>query len=383
MKFQVVIFAVFIAAVLLLAPVYGNGVADAEYVFAAANDIYGFENDSAVKTSAQSALLMDADSGRVLYAKNENTILPMASTTKIMTAVIILETLDMNSEIKVTKESVGIEGSSIYLMEGETLTVSELLYGLLLRSGNDAANALAVACAGNIENFANMMNRKAEELGLTHTRFANPSGLPDENHHTTAYDLAVLASYAIKNPDFVKITSTLRATISDGSRYLVNRNILLRSYEGMIGVKTGYTSAAGRCLVTAAKRDGVTLVAVTLNDGNIWNDHTAMLDYGFGFLESVTALKAGEVVTEMPVTGGKAASITASNTTDFICSVPKGATIYITIASKKILYAPISVGDIVGEVVIYADGIRVGSVPLVSSDNVKYKKLNFFERFLD
>ncbi len=385
LKFRAALIAIFIAAVLLYAPIYGNNVIDTDYVFAPANvgDIYGFENDSAVMSYALSSLLMDADSGRVLYAKNAQAMLPMASTTKIMTAVIILETLDMESEITITKESVGIEGSSIYLIEGEKLTVSELLYGLLLRSGNDAANALAIACAGSIENFAEMMNRKAAELGLTHTHYANPSGLPAENHYTTAYDLAVLSSYAIKNNEFVKITSTLKATITGNSRYLVNRNNLLRYYEGIIGVKTGYTPAAGWCLSSAAVRDGVTLVAVTLNDSNTWKDHAAMLDYGFEFLESVTALQAGQITTDINVAGGKTDFITAVNQSPFICSVPKGADIKVTVSSKKIIYAPIAAGDIVGEAIIYANGVRVGSIPLVAVQSVDYKKLNFFERFFN
>lgn len=382
LKFKVTVFLIFITAVLLFAPVYSRSFPDTAYVISEQTDLYAFNVPNAVKTQALSAILIDADSGRVLYAKNENVMLPMASTTKIMTAVIILETLDLDTKIKVGKESVGVEGSSIYLMEGETLTVKDLLYGLMLQSGNDAANALAVACAGSVENFAKMMNRKASELGLKRTNFQNPSGLPAQNHRTTAFDLAALTSYAIKNEEFVKITSTLRATISDGKRYLVNRNNLLRHYEGLIGVKTGYTSAAGRCLVTAARRNGVTLIAVMLNSRNIWNDHTVMLDYGFDYLESVTPVASGQIETRLPVTGGQVSSIKAVNREDFTCSLPEGAVIDIEVSSQKILYPPIKAGDVVGEVKIFANGIMVGKVPLVSTESVRAKKLNFFERFL-
>lgn len=382
LKFKVTVFLIFITAVLLFAPVYSRSFPDTAYVISEQTDLYAFNVPNAVKTQALSAILIDADSGRVLYAKNENVMFPMASTTKIMTAVIILETLDLDTKIKVGKESVGVEGSSIYLMEGETLTVKDLLYGLMLQSGNDAANALAVACAGSVENFAKMMNRKASELGLKRTNFQNPSGLPAQNHRTTAFDLAALTSYAIKNEEFVKITSTLRATISDGKRYLVNRNNLLRHYEGLIGVKTGYTSAAGRCLVTAARRNGVTLIAVTLNSRNIWNDHTVMLDYGFDYLESVTPVASGQIETRLPVTGGQVSSIKAVNRENFTCSLPEGAVIDIEVSSQKILYPPIKAGDVVGEVKIFANGIMVGKVPLVSTESVRAKKLNFFERFL-
>lgn len=383
MKYKTLLPALLLVTVFLFAPLYGAAPPGALYVLSPrGEDAFIFEISDAVKTHALAALLLDADSGRVLYAKNAQIILPMASTTKIMTAVIILETLDLESEVKVTKESVGVEGSSIYLMEGEVLTVRELLYGMLLPSGNDAANALAVACAGSVANFAGMMNRKAEELGLSRTFFANPSGLPAKGHSTTAYDLACLAAYAIKNETFVKITSTVKTTITKGSRYLVNRNALLRSYAGMIGVKTGYTSAAGRCLVTAAKRDGVTLVAVTLNGGNTWNDHKNMLDYGFAFLESTPVLYPGQVQTEIAVAGGKVKSVAAQNMAAAVASLPKDTEFYVAVSSKKIIYAPVAAGDVVGEVNVYAAGTVIASVPLVATESVDFKKLNFFERFL-
>lgn len=236
-------------------------------------------------TSARAACLIDAKSGAVLYSYNSDKRLPMASTTKIMTALTVLETLDPDKEITVPKEACGVEGSSIYLYPQEKITVKNLLYGLMLESGNDAASALAYACCGSEEKFAELMNGKAHDLGLIDTHFTNPHGLPDENHYTTAYELALIAAKALENEDFRTITSTATyACKVDGksaSRFFSNHNRLLRSYEGCIGVKTGFTKTAGRCLVSAAERGGRRYVAVTLGDGDDWRDHTAMLDFAF------------------------------------------------------------------------------------------------------
>ncbi|MFA7099288.1 MAG: D-alanyl-D-alanine carboxypeptidase family protein [Eubacteriales bacterium] len=366
---------------------------DVSYVFVPASAFGSLQNRSAnapalvpalapaLAPYASASVLMDADSGRIVYSRNADLILPMASTTKIMTAVIILETLDLDSEVTITKAAAGTEGSSIYLAEGEVLTVRDLLYGLMLRSGNDAAAALAIACAGSIDNFAGMMNAKARELGLFDTYFENPSGLPSPNHHTTALDLASLASYALKNSEFVKITSTKKATIK-GSRLLYNRNSLLGSYPGMIGVKTGYTPQAGKCLVTAAARNGVTLVAVTLNDSNQWSDHSKMLNYGFETLARTSALKPGEVRTEIAVAGGKESFVAAANPTGFDCSLFKGEKIEIIISAKKLVFAPVTKGEKIGEALIYASGHLMGSVAIVAEIGVEKRRYNFFERFL-
>lgn len=242
--------------------------------------------------SARGAVLMEAASGDVIFGQNPNTRLPMASTTKIMTALVALERLSLDTVVTVTPDSVGVEGSSIYLIEGETLTLEQLLYALLLESANDAATAIAVAVAGSVEKFADMMNEKAAELGLTDTHFVNPHGLDHEEHYTTARELALIARAALAHPVFREICSTKRKTIplhgDGGVRLLLNHNKLLDGYEGCIGVKTGYTKKTGRCLVSAAEREGVTLIAVTLNAPDDWRDHTAMLDYGFGLYESVT-----------------------------------------------------------------------------------------------
>ena len=236
-------------------------------------------------TSAKAACLIDAKSGAVLYSHNENLRLPMASTTKTMTALVVLENMSPETVVTVPKEVSTIEGSSIYLAPGETITVETLLYGLMLESGNDAAYTLAATCSGSIGEFCALMNKKAKDMGLIDTHFTNPHGLHDENHYTTAYELCVIASEALENDTFRKIVSTksmyAKSTFSDAVRYFSNHNKLLRSYSGANGVKTGFTKKAGRCLVTSAERDEERFIAVSLNDGNDWRDHTALLDFGF------------------------------------------------------------------------------------------------------
>ena len=231
----------------------------------------------AIQLSATAAILMDADSGEILYEKDAGRRMRIASTTKIMTALVALDRARLTDTITVTAAHM-VEGSSMYLKPGETVTVEELLYGLMLCSGNDAALALA-DCCGGLEEFVQAMNDKAAELGMQDTSFANPNGLDDENHYSTARDMAVLAAYAAQNPTFRRICSTRTATV--GSRTMTNHNKLLSQLEGCIGMKTGYTKAAGRTLVSCAQRDGCRLVAVTLCDGNDWADHKSLSEMGF------------------------------------------------------------------------------------------------------
>ncbi len=242
---------------------------------------YTVAGSTYIQNSAQAAILLDATEGRVLFSQNADQRLPMASTTKIMTAIVAIENMPTDYIVTVPKEAVNIEGSSIYLYEGEKITCLDLLYGLMLESGNDAAAAIAIAVGGTMERFVMLMNEKARELGLKNTHFANPHGLSNDDHYTSAADLAKLTDYALGDELFAKIVSTKRYTACNGARYYVNHNRLLFSYDGMIGVKTGYTIASGRCLVTAARRNGRTLIAVTLNDYYGSTDHVRMLDTGF------------------------------------------------------------------------------------------------------
>ena len=231
----------------------------------------------AVQLSAAAAILMDADSGEILFEKDAGRCMRIASTTKIMTALVVLEQASLDDTITVTQAHMA-EGSSMYLKPGETVRVEELLYGLLLCSGNDAALALT-ECAGGAAPFVALMNEKAAALGMAHTSFANPNGLDAEGHYSTARDMAALAAAAMDDPTFRRLCSSRRVTI--GQRTMENHNRLLRQVEGCVGLKTGYTRAAGRTLVSCTERDGCRLVAVTLQDGNDWADHAALYDYGF------------------------------------------------------------------------------------------------------
>ena len=237
---------------------------------------------SALDTSAKAAVVINADTLSVIYSHNIDERLPMASTTKIMTALLLAEQKTPERIVTATKNAVYVEGSSMGLKVGDTVSFNDLLYGILLPSGNDAANLAAISIAGTTQKFAELMNNKAREFGLHNTNFVTPSGLDAAGHYTSAYDLAVITAHALKNDAFSTVAATYskRVKIGDREVTLTNHNKLLKNYDGCIGVKTGYTSLAGRCLVSAARRNGVTVIAVTLNDRNDWNDHISLLDYG-------------------------------------------------------------------------------------------------------
>lgn len=234
--------------------------------------------------SAHSAIVMEKETGRILFEKDAYSQKPMASTTKIMTAIVALEKGDLSSKIEISPTASGVEGSSMYLAQGEIMTLEELLYGLMLASGNDAAVAIAEHFGG-VDTFVGMMNQKAKEIGAVNTNFTNPNGLPDDKHYSTAYDMALLTAYGMKNPEFAKIVSTKTKEISGEGKQIVrtleNHNKLLSWYEGCMGVKTGFTEKAGRCLVTAARRNEMTVICVTLNAYDDWKDHAFMLDNAF------------------------------------------------------------------------------------------------------
>ena len=248
-------------------------------------------------TLSHGECVMEVNSGRILYSHNGNNKLPMASTTKIVTALTVIENFDVNTEITVPKTAVGVEGSSIYLREGEKLTVYELLLGLMLRSGNDCAECLAQTLIPRAE-FINLMNKTAKKLGANNSNFTNPHGLPDDNHYTTAYDLCKISCKAIKNPIFKEIVSTKRAKVSnDGYAYdrvLINKNKLLFSYDGCTGIKTGYTKKAGRCLVSSAERDGMEVVSVVINSPQMWERTRELLDSSFNDYDMVEIINKNE-----------------------------------------------------------------------------------------
>ena len=239
----------------------------------------------AVSTSASSAILMDVDSGRVLYEQNADAKMLIASTTKILTALVAIREGDLSDMVTVSREAAYTEGSSMYLKVGEQLTLETLLYGLLLCSGNDAAVAIAEHISGSQERFADLMNETARDIGMEHSSFANPNGLDDEDHYSTARDMARLACAAVENETLVRMASTRSVTI--GGRTMTNHNKLLSQIEGCIGLKTGYTDEAGRCLVSAAERDGAVIISVVLHDPEDWDDSAALLDWGFSALTPV------------------------------------------------------------------------------------------------
>lgn len=310
--------------------------------------------------SAEAAVLIEAESGAVIAGKNADTPMPMASTTKIMTALVALSIAAPETEITVTSEAVGVEGSSIYLTEGEVLTLEQLLRALLLESANDAAVAIAVGLCDSVDAFADEMNRMAIDMGLRQTHFCNPHGLDDAEHFTTAYELARITQRALEIPLLRQIVSTRRATIphagTDGARLLVNHNKLLRLYEGCIGVKTGYTKRSGRCLVSAAERDGVTMIAVTLNAPDDWNDHKTLLDYGFSAFESVELCKEDEFCMPMAVVGGQESYVMLSNAEARQITLPTGhGEILRSIELPRFVYAAVAENEIIGRVVWRCD----------------------------
>ena len=344
--------------------------------------------------NARAALLMEAGSGNVIFGQNENAPLPMASTTKIMTALVALEALPLDTPVKITAASVGVEGSSIYLVEEEVLTLEQLLYALLLESANDAASAIAVAVSGSVEEFARRMNRKADELGLTDTHFVNPHGLDHEDHYTTAYELAVITRAALENETFRTICATERKTIplhgTEGVRLLLNHNKLLGSYEGCIGVKTGFTKKTGRCLVSAAERDGVTLIAVTLNAPDDWRDHTAMLDYGFGLYETVSLCEAGFFSAPLWLMSGTQEYVMVENTDALAVTLRRDhGPIRCVVELPRFDFAPVAVGQTVGQLRFFEearDGTKreLGAVSLKATygvEAVTYPQ-GFWERLL-
>ncbi|GHU55924.1 hypothetical protein FACS1894132_12720 [Clostridia bacterium] len=265
-----------------------------------------FAEIGSVQTNAKAVILIEAKSGRVLYSKNSDTKLPVASTTKIMTTLLTLESGNLDDPFIVDKDAIFVEGSTMGLCVGDVVTKRTLCYGMLLPSGNDAANAAAIKIAGSYEAFAKMMNERAEKIGMSHTEFISPSGL-DDNAGASTYDMALLTKEALRNSDFVSICSTPKALVNFGNppydRYLFNTNKLLEQYPDSVGVKTGFTDKAGRCLVSAATKNGVTLICVTLNDPDDWRDHGQLYDTAFPYLENVEIIEPENMY--VPVVGMK------------------------------------------------------------------------------
>lgn len=332
-------------------------------------------------SSATSAFVFDANSGRVFYSKNADAKRAMASTTKIATAITVIDNCkDLDAEVKIDKKAVGIEGTSIYLREGEVLTVRELLYGLMLRSGNDAAVALAIYTAGSIDEFAKLMNETARKAGAENTNFTNPHGLDDENHYTTAKDLAKITAYALNNEDFAQIVKTKNIKIpskEEGYRFLSNKNRLLSSLEGCIGVKTGYTSKAGRCLVSATERDGLRVVCVVLNCGPMFEESADMLNAVYQKYKNYQILEPYKFVADIPLGNGETPTVQVYSKNGLTLPLTEEEYSKITIDYDlpEILSAPVSSGQVVGIVKVYYDKHLIFSEKIYTIDEVDSKLL--------
>lgn len=337
--------------------------------------VFSVKADASIGVSAEAAVLMCADNGEVIYALNEHKQLSMASTTKIMTSLLLLEEKTPFREVKVTKQMASIEGTSMGLLPGDTVNFDALAHGMLLASGNDAANTAALVIGGSAENFAVMMNRRADEIGMENTNFVTASGLDDEEHYSTAYDMALLAVEALENPEFRNICSKKNATLFYGnppySRTLTNHNRLLWSYSHTIGVKTGFTKKSGRCLVSAAERDGITLVAVTLNDRDDWNDHINMFEYGFSQVRKsdvspdLSSVSLAVVGSDVPCVG-----VTVDSVPAIVSDFPVECKVYL----RQFEYAPVNSGDCVGYVEYVSNGNVCGQSVILAAQDALVKE---------
>ena len=337
------------------------------------NDVYGI--------SAKNGILVDANTGRVIYEKTPDERALIASTTKIMTALLICEQCNVLDRMRIPAEAVGIEGSSFYLREGEILTIQELLYGLMLHSGNDAATALAIYCGGTIEGFVQLMNDKAHRLGLSGTHFDNPHGLDSPGQYSTARDMAHLATYAMNNPIFAQVVST--KSVSAGGRTLRNHNKLLWRLEGADGVKTGFTKAAGRILVSSATRQGRRLIAVTMNAPDDWNDHITMINQGFQKYVIQQILEPGDCVGYVEIAGGDAGSVELVAAEGFSFPLAQDEEYQLVLQQPGFVYAPVAKEQQAGYVYICIGDSVVGKVPVVYGETVeqmKEEKPSFWQR---
>lgn len=335
-------------------------------------------------SKAKAAVLIDADTGRVLFAKNANAELAMASTTKIMTSIIALDQPDLESFFTVDRNSVHTIGSSMALREGDQVTQLALVYGMMLPSGNDAANATAVHIAGSVEAFAEIMNEYASMFELENTHFTNPSGLDAAGHYSSAYDMALLMRRAMENPQFAEISSQSKASVPFGNppsdRQLSNHNRLLTMYDYAISGKTGFTDDAGRCLVTCAEKDGIRLIAVTLNCGDDWNEHMKLYNHYFDRLRK-TDLSAALSPVSLPVMGGTQTGVRAQFIKTGEFAFLEGESPRVDITVRRPLFAPISEGDYLGEAAITANGELIETVPLIAAQTVEVKqKKTLFEK---
>lgn len=342
---------------------------------------YGNENNIQLEVDGQSAIVMDVEAGRVIYEKDIYKKLPMASTTKIMTALLAIENISLDKKVKINSKAEGIEGSSIYLKANEKVGAKDLIYGLILRSGNDSAAAIAYEVSGSIEDFAKLMNKRAKEIGAKNTNFINPHGLHDENHYTTAYDLALITREALKNPVFKEIVKTkFWIADRDGYKHFSNKNKILDIYEGGDGVKTGYTMKSGRCLVASATRDNMQLIAITLNDHDWFNTTKKLLDESFNLYKPYNLFIEGQKIIKIKVLGGKNKTVFLNSFES--CTIPltegEKEKLLTVIDIPEVLYAPIEKGQNIGKMTTYLNGKILNTTYLIANESIE--KQSFKDR---
>lgn len=342
-----------------------------------------------LSVSAGAYVLYCVDSGQVILGRNENVPQGMASTTKIMTSLLALEHAATCDEVVEFTRDMIAEGSSMYLKIGDKVSLSDLAVGMMTVSGNDAANAAAIAMGGSKENFAKLMNSRAKQIGMKNTNFVTPSGLSDPEHYSTAYDMALLMAEAMENREFAELTKKKSAQVDFiypvGQQVTYsNHNRLLSLYEYCIGGKTGYTKSTGRCLVTCAERDGLRLIAVTLNDRNDWNDHVALYKYGF---ENFSALSfyGQEESFSVPVAGSDVSHITAklSESTKYVVDRADADRAVYTVYLPPVIFAPVKEGDVIGKAVCTLDGKVVLESELIAESSAMNKEKFTLLRFME
>ncbi len=330
---------------------------------------------AAPRISSRSAVVYEPESGLVLYEQEGDTPRPMASTTKLMTALLAAERLEPEATVSVPAAALPVEGSQLGLKAGENITVRDLLAGLLLASGNDAANALALLISESLPAFAVLMNQRAAALGMTHSTFVTPSGLDEGEHGASARDMALLGAAVLEQPLLAQLCAAKTATVTIGERRITlsNHNKLLKLMDDCIGLKTGFTKKSGRCLVSAVERNGITLVVATLNGGDYWNDHIALYEYGFSRVKRVAL--TDEIPADCGVCGGTAAQVrvSASLPADVVTEV--GESLRTQVEMPRFVWAPVTEGDPLGTVTVYADERLVLTVPLTAAEGVAARPL--------
>ena len=341
--------------------------------------------DALPNVTARSAIVIEASTGHVIYSRNADQRMFPASTTKMMTLITALESGRLDEIVTVGPNADGAEGSTLWLNAGEKIPLRELLYGMIMVSGNDAAIAIAEHLSGDVPNFTALMTRRAKELGAKDTQFVNPHGLPSDNHYTTAHDLAIIAAHGYKLPEFEEIVTAKEKSygwIHDFPKIIRSENQMLWLYRGGNGIKTGYTDSAGRCLVSAAKRDGIQIIAVVLDSEYMWNDSILLLDYGFNNVKFEKLVKAGEVVKNIPVMSGRKKSVQVKTTGEIVMPIFGNDEPYEVVYDlPKVLNAPIEDGQKVGRVRIMYGDKEAASSNIVATADVERK--SFFRWFIE